>query len=304
VKVFMTGGTGFVGKALARALVSGGHSVSVLSRRAGPGEGAPGGITYVQGDPAAGGEWQDAAAAHDAIVNLAGRSIFTRWTPDVKRDIRESRILITSNVVDAIARSGGICRLLINASAVGYYGFHGDETLDETDGAGRDFLAGVARDWEAAASGAREHGARVVLCRFGIVLGRGGGALGQMLKTYRRLPVSPLGSGKQWFSWIHQADLSEAMKFLLESDGTDGPANCTAPGPVTNRDFTLALARALGRRMLPVGVPSFALSIVLGEFGKMLLEGQRVMPRRLLDAGFRFSYPDIEAALADLLDGR
>ncbi len=302
MKVFITGGTGFVGRALAQALVSGGHSVSVLSRRAGPDGGMPGGVTFVRGDPTARGQWQEVAAGHDAIVNLAGRSIFTRWTADVKRDIRESRVSITANVVDAISRSGGRHIALVNASAVGYYGFHGDETLDESSGAGSDFLATVARDWEDTAMKAEGLGVRVVICRFGIVLGKRGGALSQMLKTYRRLPVSPLGSGRQWFSWIHLADLCEALKFLLERDEAQGPFNCTAPAAVRNRDFVKALAHGMGRRVFPLGVPSFALRLTLGEFGGMLLEGQRVVPRNLLDAGFEFIYPDIEAALEDLLE--
>ena len=304
MRVFITGGTGFVGTALTGVLVSKGHSVSVLSRRSEPAGSVPAGIAYVQGDPTSGGDWQESAASHDVVVNLAGRSIFARWTDEVKRDIRESRVRITGNVVDAIARAGGKPVTLINASAVGYYGFHGDEKLDETGGAGSDFLATVARDWEQAALGARDRGARVVLCRFGIVLGGRGGALAQMLKTFRHLPVSPLGSGKQWFSWVHHADLAEAIVFLIERDAISGAVNCTAPHPARNREFMRVLATALGRRLFPVGVPSFAMSIAMGEFGKMLLEGQRVIPRKLLEAGFEFAYPDIETALGDLVRPR
>jgi uncharacterized protein (TIGR01777 family) len=301
MRVFITGGTGFVGTALTEALASRGHEVSVLSRRGGRGD-APDGVTYVRGDPTAGGEWQPVAAGHDAVVNLAGRSIFGRWTREVKRDIRESRIRITRNVVEAIGSSGGGCKTLVNASAVGYYGYRGDEEVVETSEAGADFLATVARDWEEAALGASAHGARVVLCRFGIVLGKRGGALAQMLKTYRRLPVSPLGSGRQWFSWVHRRDLSEAIVFGLEHEDIHGPVNCTAPAPVRNRDFVRALAKAMGRRVLPLGVPGFLLGLTLGEFGKMLLEGQRVVPEKLVRAGFEFGFPDIESALGDLLE--
>lgn len=301
MKVFITGGTGFVGKTLSAVLAAQGHSVTVLTRREPPVEGGQEGVTYVRGDPVLAGGWQQTAAGHDAFVNLAGRSIFARWASAVKREIRESRISITRNVVDTVALTGRRGVSLLNASAVGYYGFRGDEVLDETGGPGTDFLATVAADWERAAVSAEEQGARVVLCRFGIVLGRRGGALAQMLKTYKHLPIGPLGSGKQWFSWIHERDLAGALIFLLEHRELEGPVNCASPSPVRNREFVRELAEAMGRRALPVGVPSFALGIALGEFGKILLEGQRVVPRKLLDAGFEFAFPSVDAALKDIL---
>jgi uncharacterized protein (TIGR01777 family) len=301
VKVFITGGTGFVGKTLSAELALRGHAVTVLTRRETPPGGGHQGVTYVRADPMLAGDWQRTAAGHDALVNLAGRSIFARWTSAVKRQIRESRAQITDNIVEAVALSGRKGISLINASAVGYYGFRGDEVVDETGGQGSDFLATVAADWERAALEAAGHGARVALCRFGIVLGRKGGALAQMLKTYKHLPIGPLGSGKQWFSWIHERDLTSVLIFLLENPALSGPVNCSSPKPVRNRDFVRTLAEALGRRVLPVGVPSLALGIALGEFGKILLEGQRVVPRKLLDAGFEFSFPSVDSALKDLL---
>jgi hypothetical protein len=303
LRVFITGGTGFVGTTLARKFLSIGHGVTVLTRRQPPAGGGPDGVDYAQGDPNSPGAWQDIASEHDTIVNLAGRSIFARWTAVVKREIRDSRMRITRNVVDVIARRKDKPKTLINASAVGYYGFHGDELLDEETPPGSDFLASVARDWEEEASEARKHGARVALCRFGIVLGKRGGALAQMLKTYRHLPVGPLGSGKQWFSWIHEVDLVEALSFVHEHPDVEGPVNCTSPEPSRNRDFMRALAGVLERRTFPVGVPGFALGIAMGEFGKVLLEGQRVLPRKLLDAGFEFGFPEVREALADLLRG-
>jgi len=303
MRVFITGGTGFVGRTLARNLVSRGHGVTVLTRRGEPGEGGVEGVSYVKGDPNTAGGWQEAAGGHDAVVNLAGRSIFARWTSAVKKEIRESRLRITRNVVDAIARHRGKPTSLLNASAVGYYGFRGDEVLDEQSPPGSDFLASVAREWEEAALSARQAGARVVPCRFGIVLGRRGGALAQMLKTYKHLPVASLGSGKQWFSYIHEIDLAEALRFILEQTAIEGPVNCTSPCPARNRNFAKALARALGRRAFPVGVPAFALGMAMGEFGRVLIEGQRVIPRKLLDSGFEFGFPGVDDALADLLGG-
>jgi uncharacterized protein (TIGR01777 family) len=301
VRVFITGGTGFVGRTLAGKLLSLGHGVTVLSRREAASRGDTGGVEYARGDPNQPGPWQDIASEHDTIVNLAGRSIFARWTAGVKREIRDSRVRITRNVVDAIARREAGPAALLNASAVGYYGFRGDEFLNEEGPKGSDFLASVCGEWEDAAMGARRSGARVALCRFGIVLGKRGGALAQMLKTYRHLPVSPLGGGKQWFSWIHQTDLVEALSFIIEHPEMEGPVNCTAPGPLRNRDFMKALAEAMGRRAFRFGVPAFALAIAMGEFGKVLLEGQRVLPRKLIDGGFEFSFPEARLALLDLL---
>jgi len=301
MRVFITGGTGFVGTTLAERLSSRGHEVTVLTRREAPAERGHDGVAFAQGDPNSPGAWQDVASGHDAIVNLAGRSIFARWTAGVKREIRESRMRITRNVVDAIARRGDKATSLLNASAAGYYGFHGDEVLDEESPPGLDFLASVARDWEEAALAARGAGARVALCRFGIVLGRRGGALAQMLKTYKYLPVGPLGSGKQWFSWIHEIDLVGALSFILEHHEIEGPVNCSSPGPLRNLDFMRALAGALGRRSFPVGVPGFAVGIAMGEFGKVLLEGQRVQPQKLLDADYEFRFPKVDDAIADLL---
>jgi hypothetical protein len=258
-------------------------------------------VALCQGDPTRPGPWQEEAAGHDAFINLAGASIFQRWSREYKEAILASRVESTANLVAALRRRrGGPPAVLVNASAVGYYGFCGDQELHEDAPPGEDFLARVCREWEAQAVKAQDLGARVVRCRLGIVLGAGGGALGQMLPLFRRGLGGVLGSGRQWFSWVHQADLSQALAFCLEQQDINGPVNCCSPHPLTNRDFTRALAKALGKpAFLPV--PGFALRLVLGEFGSVLLTGQRVVPRALAKAGFGFRFPTVDQALADLL---
>lgn len=190
---------------------------------------------------------------------------------------------------------------LLNASAVGYYGFHEDETLTEDAPSGTDFLASVARDWEAAASQAAAFQGKVVLCRFGIVMGRRGGALQQMLPIYKSYLGAPLGSGKQWFSWVHEQDLVNIFLFLLDHKDIEGAFNCTVPEPVRNSEMTRAIGEALGVPTLPLPVPGFIMKLILGEFGDVLLKGQKVIPGRLTQLNFQFEFPTIRAALMDLL---
>lgn len=301
MRVFMTGGTGFVGGALGRGLLEAGHEVTVLTRGGNLAHGAPSGAAMVRGDPTQQGSWQEEILRHDAVVNLAGASIFRRWTRKAKNLILESRIGTTKNVVSALADSGGK-KILISASAVGYYGFRGDEDLKEGDRPGDDFLASVCRRWEAEAGKARSFGIRVAICRLGIVLAARGGALGKMIPIFKKGLGSPLGSGRQWFSWVHREDLVRMVLFLLEGEDLEGPFNCTAPEPVTNRDFTRALAEALGRPAFLPPVPGLVLRLIKGEFGSVLLEGQRVRPSRFLDAGFDFRFPAIRDALYDLME--
>lgn len=301
MRIFMTGGTGFVGRTLIARFTAGGHEVTVLTRRArGAGE-LPAGARYLEGNPMEEGPWQGHAAEHEVLVNLAGASIFTRWTRSAREVIRDSRIQSTTHLVDALSSRKGQRTLLLSTSAVGYYGFCGDEQLDEKSAPGDDFLASVTRDWEAAALGAEAHGVRVALLRFGIVLGRNGGALKQMAPAFRRCLGSPLGSGTQWFSWIHEEDLASIFLFLMERQDIAGPINSTAPNPVTNREMTRILGKVLNRPTFLPAVPGFVLRALLGEFGAMLLKGQRVLPRRLQEAGFRFRFPEMAPALKDLL---
>ncbi|MGA7578490.1 MAG: TIGR01777 family oxidoreductase [Desulfobaccales bacterium] len=300
MKVFMTGGTGFVGAYLSRELVKLGHEVTILSRREKPpGVQAPG-IRLITGDPAEEGDWMEAAPESDWIINLAGASIFSRWSPAYKQEIIESRIRTTRNLVIALA-GGDRRQLFCSTSAIGYYGPRGDEVLTEESPPDSDFLARLGVDWEAEALKARELGLRVVITRFGIVLGKGGGALTQMAPMFRRFLGGPLGSGQQWFSWIHQGDLARAFSFIGEHSEIEGPLNFTAPNPVRNRDLARALGRAL-RRPAWLRTPAFMIRLAMGELGDTLLSGQRVIPKRLLVAGFEFNFPTLEPALKDLLD--
>ena len=297
MKIFITGGTGFVGKTLAPALVRQGHEVSILTRS---GKGESPGVSWVEGDPGQKGRWQETVREHEVIINLAGASIFTRWTEEAKKRIRDTRTLTTRNLVEAL--EGGKGKIFFSASGVGYYGFHGDEILTEESPPGRDFLALMAGDWEAEAKEAEKKGCRVALTRFGIVLGEKGGALGQMIPLFNKYLGGPLGSGKQWFSWVHIEDLVRGFLFLLEHPEIAGPVNFTAPHPVRNKELARWLGRILGRpAFLPA--PGFMLKWVLGEFGSILLEGQRVVPEKLLKAGFRFQYPEIDGALRQVIQG-
>ncbi|OHD64764.1 MAG: TIGR01777 family protein [Spirochaetes bacterium RBG_13_51_14] len=300
MNIFLTGGLGFVGSKLTSMLVSNGHSVTVVERNP-AGKQAPfKGIRVITADASRPGPWQDAVAEQDAVINLAGVSIFTRWNRRTKEGIYNSRILITRNVVDALKKRKGKKVDLISASAVGFYGFHGDEFLTESGTPGHDFLARVCRDWEEEALKAEQHGARVVITRFGVILGRDGGALDILRKIFQFRLGNRLGSGGQWFSWIHEDDLVSIFRFILERKNVRGPVNCTAPHPATNRELTGALNRALGTFPLVPPAPGFMLKTILGEFGDFLLKGQRVIPRRLSEAGFNFEYPDIDKALSDL----
>ena len=300
MKIFITGGTGFVGTSLTKELIAQGHRVTLLTRTIKPGRTLPSGATFLEGNPLQPGPWQKAVPDHDVFINLAGASIFSRWTDAAKKEIRESRLLTTRNLVSALAERKGLETLLLSTSAVGYYGFHEDEELGEESPPGTDFLAQVCRDWEAEAQKAEQYGVRVIRCRFGIVLGERGGALDQMLPLFKKGLGSPLGSGRQWFSWIHQRDLSRIFLFLLDRKEVSGPLNCTAPQPVTNKELTRLLAEALGRPAFLPAVPGFILKLVLGEFGNVLLTGQRVLPRKLLTLGYEFLYPELKKALQNL----
>ncbi|MCX8118385.1 MAG: TIGR01777 family oxidoreductase [Desulfobacterota bacterium] len=300
MKILMTGGTGFVGTRLIDRLTQEGHEITVLTRSLQGGRRAPSGVSYLEGDPTRRGPWQQAVQAHDAVINLAGASIFSKWTEEHKRAIRESRILTTQNVVEAIPVASRKPFTLFSTSAVGYYGFCGDEELTEDSPPGDDFLARIAVEWEAEALKAEEKGTRVVLTRFGIVLGEKGGALGQMIPLFKKFLGGPIGSGKQWFSWIHIEDLAEAFVFLIEHPEISGPVNLCSPNPVRNRDLAKALGEVLGRPSF-MPAPAFMIKLVLGEFGSVILEGQRVFPKRLLEGGFVFKYPRIGEALRSLV---
>lgn len=293
MKIFVTGGTGFVGRRLCQALINEGHKLYILTRSK-TGKADSDEVTYLEGNPSIAGDWQNYIKDCDAIVNLVGETIGQRWNEEVKKRIRESRVTATKNIVSAIPENSNIT--LISTSAVGYYGFHEDEEIDETFHPGTDFLANIAKDWEAEALKAKTKNVRVVITRFGIVLGENGGMLEKLIPIFKSFLGGPIGTGNQWFSWIYIDDLVKAYLFLLNSKDLEGPFNITSPNPVRNKDFTKALAKALNVFAI-FPIPPFAIKLAMGDFAEYSIKGQRVIPKRLLDLGFKFNYADIYSAL-------
>lgn len=299
MNVFITGGTGFIGQALIEKLLQQGHAVTTLARNPTKLGNPSAQLRLVQGSPLIPGSWQQEVVGHEAIINLTGASIFTRWTPAAKKMILHSRVAATRNIVEAIPASAASPPTLINASAAGYYGFCGDEEKYEADPPGADFLASVCRAWEQEANQAQGK-ARVVIMRTAVVLGEGGGALAAMLPAFRLGLGGKLGHGRQWFPWIHLSDLTSAVIFLMESKGISGPVNLGAPEPVRNEDFTRCLGRILHRPTF-LTAPGFAIRLALGEMSSVLLEGCRMMPGVLQKNGFTFRFPELQPTLEDVL---
>ena len=302
MKVFVVGGTGFVGTALTGALVREGHTVTLMARHPKPNAIPNPQVQFVAGDGTRAGKWQDVVAQHDWLINLAGVTVFRRWNDAYKKLLYDSRILTTRHLVEAIPDDRGSVRCLINTSGAGFYGFRGDEELTEDAPPGNDFLSRLAQEWEAEAFKAQSKGVRVTVTRFGIVLGKHGGALQQMAMPFKFFLGGPVGNGKQWIPWIHIEDLCRAMIFVAENEDMSGPVNFCAPEPVRNRDLAKAIGKALHRPSF-FPAPGFMIKLVLGEFGSVILEGQRAVPAALLKHGFVFKHPRIEDAVRDLLGG-
>jgi uncharacterized protein len=295
MKILITGSSGFVGSQLAQFLLEKGHEVTGIDAIGEKQSGSHPLFHFVQADTTIAGDWQVALKQKDVVINLAGRNIFRRWTKSYKKLIYDSRILTTRHLVEAMPNQPDT--LFISTSAVGYYGDRKDDMLEETTPPGQDFLAHVCVDWEKEAANAKNRGARVVITRFGVVLGKNGGALSKMIPAYRLFAGGPLGDGMQWFSWIHIHDLLGAMAYVMDHPEIEGPVNFCAPQPLRNNDFSKALARQLKRPAF-FRVPATMLRMAAGELGDMALYSQRGYPGKLMASGFEFKYPDIEGALS------
>ena len=296
--VLVLGASGFLGRRLSARLLAGGAEVTGVGRSPAPPAPGPGGSwSWIGADTRETGPWQEAAERARLVVNLAGATIARRWTRRYKEEIHESRVATTRHVVEAIAPGSGT--VLLNASATGWYGDRGEEELTEESAPGEGLLARICRDWEAAALAAAEKSARVVLMRFGVILGEGG-ALASMVPPFRFFLGGPLGRGRQWFPWIHIDDALAAAQRCSADPDLSGPVNFTAPEAVRQGDFARRLGRTLHRPAL-LPAPPFLLRLALGEFGRALLESQRVRPARLEQAGFTFAHTRLAAALEDIL---
>ncbi|KAM3101021.1 TIGR01777 family oxidoreductase [Phormidesmis sp. 146-12] len=301
MKVVITGATGFVGSRLVERLLAEGHQVVVLTRN--PAKAAfpqSSSLEIVAYSPTESGDWQNVFYGCDGVVNLAGEAIAeSRWTPERKQALIDSRKITTQKIVEAIAKVDHKPSVLVNASAIGFYGTSETATFDETSSAGDDFLAEICQIWEAEASKVKEIGTRLVILRLGVVLGDGG-ALGKMLPAFKLFAGGPIGSGKQWFSWIHRDDVVSLIVRALTRSDMEGTFNATAPNPVRMVDLTNTIGEVMNRpSWLPV--PGFALEAMLGDGAKVVLEGQEVLPKRTLSSGFEYQYPTLKPALEAIL---
>jgi len=289
MKVLIAGGTGFVGKQLVSALLARGDQIHVMSR-------TPAAATTAFGGRATGVGYDASLEGYDAVVNLAGAGIADkRWSEERKRELLESRTKPTSALSKGLASVTAKPKVLVNASAIGFYGDRGDETLDEASKPGTGLLPDICVKWEESVAAAKQAGIRVVLLRIGVVLGDGG-ALKKMVPPFKMFVGGKLGSGRQWMSWIHVTDLVRMILHCIDTPSVTGPVNGTAPEPVTNAEFSKALGKALSRPSF-APVPGFMLKLMLGEMASMLLGGQRVLPKVAMASGFGFQFPKVSSAL-------
>jgi uncharacterized protein len=310
VRIVVSGGTGFIGKALVRTLTERGDDVVVLSRGSSGGGGlgprpaccrGAGKVELLPWTPEKAGDWSRVVDGSDAVIHLAGAGVLDEpWTPERMEVLRSSRLRSTELLAEAIARADKKPRVFVSSSAVGYYGtaVH-DEVLAEDAPVGADFLAVLVRDWEAAAGAARVPGVRVCHPRIGLVIGRGGGMLDKMIPAFRFFVGGPVGPGTQYMAWIHLVDTVRALEHAIDTDVV-GPFNVTAPEPATMNAFASALGEAMGRPSL-FRVPSFAVKLMMGSRSEAVLSSQRAVPKALVDGGFAFVFPDLRSALADIV---
>lgn len=303
MKVIITGGTGLIGSALAHSLIKDGHQVVVLTRNPKKKVDRLPGVRLVKWDAKSGDGWYKEVERADAIVNMAGESIAPqagRWNAERKRRIKQSRIDATNAVVNAISRVSEKPDVLIQGSAVGFYGTHNDQLITEEAPAGNDFLAEVVKEWEMASQPVEAMGVRRVLARTGIVLAAEGGSLPTLALPFKLFVGGPVGSGRQYMPWIHLDDQINALRFLIENNQIHGPVNLTAPNPVTNKEFSQTMGQVLSRPSF-FPTPGFMIQLLLGEASTLALDGQRAVPHVLQKASYNFKFMDLKSALSDLL---
>lgn len=300
MKILVTGATGLIGQRLCRDLLSEGHQIRILSRSPQRVKIAAG-IEAIAWDPLVGPPPDEAWTGVEAVIHLAGEPVAaSRWTEAQKRSIRDSRVTGTRNLVGGMKKAAVLPQVLISASAIGFYGNRGEELLDEKSAPGNGFLSQICVDWENEASRARELGARVSQVRIGVVLSQDGGALEKMLLPFKLGLGGRLGSGRQWFPWIHLDDIVGLIKHSLMTSSVTGPINGAAPGIVRNEEFTKVLAESLNRPVF-FPVPELALKILMGEMAEVVLASQRVTPKVALESGYQFRYPQLKPALQGIL---
>jgi uncharacterized protein len=297
MKCILSGGTGFIGRRIVDQLLRNGHYVGVWSRK--PGLEKRAAVQSFSWDPLHGHPAEDSLNRMDTVIHLAGETVAQRWSPDAKRRIRDSRVRGTRVLVDTISRVQHRPKVLVCASAIGYYGDRGDEILTESSRPGDGFLADVCQEWEAEADRAAQFGLRVVKLRIGFVLGKDGGALAKIAPAFRAFVGGRLGSGKQWMPWIQVDDVARMFVYASENE-ISGVWNATSPHPVTNSEFTREMGAVLHRPTL-FPVPLLALNMAFGEFGQRMLDSARVIPDAALKSGYQFRHPDLGPALRSLL---